>query len=99
MQHGTAREYVEDKVENVLSALVRERDAGRPYGDLILALRKALGALDRQAAWDIDEPGIFGPDYALWPVLAAAASRPQPPKANVTADTGVSIRDQRGLGK
>lgn len=75
MQHGTAREYAVDLIENVEAVLAYEARNGKPYGDLARALRKAAGALDKSAPWDIDERGVFGPDHAerrytghCWPV-------------------------------
>lgn len=53
MQHGTAREYVIDLVENAYALANRE---GRR------ALRMALIALEDRDQ-DLDEPGVYGPDY------------------------------------
>lgn len=54
MQHGTGREYVTDLLENVY-AITTSREALR-------ALHMALLALKNKAQ-DLDEPGVYGPDY------------------------------------
>lgn len=54
MQHGTAREYVIDLIENAC-AITRQSEVGQ-------ALRRALEALSDD---DLDEPGVYGPDYGL----------------------------------
>ena len=54
MQHGTAREYVVELLENV-QAITTKRETRR-------ALRMALIALEDMAQ-DLDKPGVYGPDY------------------------------------
>jgi hypothetical protein len=111
MQHGTAREYVEDQVENVLAVLVHDRDLGGPWGDLILSLRKALGALDKDAAWGIDEPGVFKDGRVVAPGNPHIANgehfdgdgceekKPVGDGPNSGSNPVGRIRDQRGLGR
>lgn len=60
MQHGTAREYVIDLVENAY-AITTQPEVGQ-------ALRRALEAL---ADDDLDEPGVYGPDYGVYGPSAA----------------------------
>ncbi len=64
MQHGTGREYITDLVENaveVLTDIYLRRGFGPGLAEVKTALLTALRTLEE--AEDLDEPGVYGPDY------------------------------------
>ena len=64
MQHGTGREYVADILANVEAVLrTQRRTAGWPVGDLVNRLKDAFEAITDDD-FSLDEPGVYGPDYA-----------------------------------
>ena len=57
MQHGSPREYIIDRLEGAVRITTQ--------AEVRRAINDALDAVEDLTVTNIDEPGVFGPDYAL----------------------------------